>query len=250
MDLVGNLHGGGEHLAPAPKPAPDVHDGLPRRAIRFCDPPDAQEKNSERVQAAFIHQCAWHHLVVGEMAGQEPVVGLNVGFRHDTADSVPPSLGIELGHAVDQPHAISRDRQRAGHRQTRENLSERTDQITRTKCPQPFFVKSILPDGYQLTPIFGPDSRQLLFVDGTSDDSLTGIELCLSKKSSRTLAHGQEQPAVHGGVELEAEKPGVALAEEPEYVDVVSDDLPRTRQLGVEGDHGIEKPIDGEPLGL
>ena len=55
VDLVRNHLRGGEHLPPAPKPAFDVHDRLPGRALGLRDPTHAQEKDAERMQAAFVH---------------------------------------------------------------------------------------------------------------------------------------------------------------------------------------------------
>ena len=79
---------------PAPKPALDVYDRLPGGALGLRDPTHAQEEDAERMQAAFVHQGAWHHLIVGEMARQEPVIGADIRFRYDTADPIAPSYHI------------------------------------------------------------------------------------------------------------------------------------------------------------
>ena len=250
MDLVRHHLRGGEHLPSAPKPAFDVHDRLPGRALGVRDPTHAQEKDAERMQAALVHQGARHHLIVGEMARQEPVVRPDIRFRHDTADPVAPSLGIEFGDAVDQLHALSRDGERPFDLQTRKVLSERADQVSRTKRGQSFCTEGPLFHRHQLLPVGGARSSHFLVVEAATNDPFACVELTLSEEARRPLAHGQERSAVHRGVELEAEEPGIALPEEPENTNVVLDDLAGMWKLGVKRDHRVQKPIDGQALGL
>ena len=103
---------------------------------------------------------------------------------------------------------------------------------------------------YQVPPVGGATPSPFLLFDAAPDDPSAGVELRLSEEARGPLAHRQEQPAVHCGVELEAEEPGVALPEELENADVVLHDLSGRRELGVEGDHRVEQTIDGHALGL
>ena len=64
--------------------------------IVLAHPPHAQKKNTQGMQAAFIHQGAGHNLIVDEMAGKEPVIGMDVRFTGDLTDAVTAARRIQV----------------------------------------------------------------------------------------------------------------------------------------------------------
>ena len=140
---------------------------------------------------------------------------MDVGFRHDASDAVASALGVEPRDPVDQPHAVSGDRERAGHTEAGELLAERAGQVTTPERLDLSFVVGLLAHGDQLSPVVGPPAGHGPLLHATQDDALAGVELPLGEESRRALPHGHEQAPVDGSVELEAEQPGVALPEEP-----------------------------------
>ena len=55
--------------------------------------------------AAFVHEGAGHDHVVHEMADEKPVVGVDVRFGPDQAQTIAAALGVKFKDAVDQAHA-------------------------------------------------------------------------------------------------------------------------------------------------
>ena len=92
-------------MAATLQPAADFGDRLVDELTGLAHPAHAQQENTQRVQAALVHQSAGHHLIVTEVAGQEPVIGMNVEFPEDRSHTKLASDRIELQHAVNQPHA-------------------------------------------------------------------------------------------------------------------------------------------------
>ena len=83
--------------------------------IGFCrHPPHALNKNPERVGTALIHQRSGHNHVIHEMAGQKPVIRMDVRFSPDPAESISPTLGIEFQNPVDQLHPAAWQPERFG----------------------------------------------------------------------------------------------------------------------------------------
>ncbi|GAK52904.1 hypothetical protein U14_04161 [Candidatus Moduliflexus flocculans] len=81
------------------------------------------------MQAAFVHQRPRHDLIVGKVAGQEPVVGMNVRLAANLAETKPPARRIEAENAVNELHAPARQSARIFQRQAREFCAETTRQI-------------------------------------------------------------------------------------------------------------------------
>ena len=81
----------------------------------FCrHPSHALNKDPEGVGTALIHQCSWHDHVIHKMAGQKPVIGMDVRFSPNSAKPVSPAFGIELQNPVDQSHSAARQPERFG----------------------------------------------------------------------------------------------------------------------------------------
>ena len=80
-NFISDLFGRGNHLPPAFQLPRRFGHGLPGDLFLFADPAHAHQQHPQRMEGTFIHQRAWHHLIVHEMAGQEPVVGVNIGLR-------------------------------------------------------------------------------------------------------------------------------------------------------------------------
>ena len=81
------------------------------------------------MQAAFVHQRSRHDLIVGKMAGQKPVVGMNVRFAANLAETEPPARRIEAENAVNKLHASARQAARIVQIQSRKLRAETAHQI-------------------------------------------------------------------------------------------------------------------------
>ena len=103
--LVPDLLRGREDLPATLQPAADINDRLVGNLARLTDPAHPQQEDAERVHTAFVHQRTGHDLVVTEVAGQEPVLGMDVEFTQNRPHAELASDRIELQHTVDQPHA-------------------------------------------------------------------------------------------------------------------------------------------------
>ena len=62
-------------------------DGLVGDLARLADPAHAQQIDAEGVQAAFVHEGSGHDAVIHEVAGEEPVIGVDGGFAGDLAEA-------------------------------------------------------------------------------------------------------------------------------------------------------------------
>ena len=71
----------------------------------FCRyPSHSLDKYPERMGAAFIHKGPRHDHVIHEVAGQKPVVRMNIGFCTYQAESIATALRIECKNPVDKFH--------------------------------------------------------------------------------------------------------------------------------------------------
>ncbi len=72
-------------------------------------PADPLDKYPEGMGAAFIHKSAGHDHVILEMAGQKPVIRMNIRLGPDRTESVSTTKRIERKNTVDQFHASARE---------------------------------------------------------------------------------------------------------------------------------------------
>ncbi len=86
----------GCYLAAAFELAGDFGDRFVGDLAGFADPAHSQKVDAEGVQAALVHEGAGHDAVVDEVAGEEPIVGMDVGFAGDLAEGVAASGGVEF----------------------------------------------------------------------------------------------------------------------------------------------------------
>ena len=194
------------------------------------------QEDAQRVQAALVHERAGHHLVVDEVAGQEPVVGVDVGLGADEAEAEPPAGRVDERRRG-PPAAASR---RAAQRVASAAAPRRPGRTQPTRSPAAQGLDllarraSIAACGTRSRQSAGrlPGSR--LPVERRLHDALAGGQRLGGEEAGDAVAHGHQRLAVHRAVEPEAEQLGVALAEELVDVDVVEDRLADARQPAVE----------------
>jgi hypothetical protein len=104
-DFVLDFFGGSRDLATAFELAGDFGDGFVSNFSCLADPAHSQEINAESVKAALVHERAGHDAVVDEVAREEPIVGMDVGFAGDLANGKTAASRIEFENAMDEDHA-------------------------------------------------------------------------------------------------------------------------------------------------
>ena len=105
------------------------------------------------MEAAFIHEGAGHDHIVAEMAGEEPVVGVDVGFGADLAESVAAALGFDGEDAVDEFHAAAREGERVGDGEIRELVAEAAGEIAGAKGVEPGVGDGFVGEGDDVAPV-------------------------------------------------------------------------------------------------
>ena len=78
--FVGHHLGRIEHLATALQGAGHAWHWLQRHLPLLCHPALAQQQHAQRMQAALEHQGAGHHAVIDKVAGEKPVVRMNISL--------------------------------------------------------------------------------------------------------------------------------------------------------------------------
>ena len=187
--------------------------------------------------------------VVTEVAGQEPVVRVDIRFRADHAQSEAASLGIDMGDAVHQLHESTRQclgptRQHVG--EPGEGGPEARHEIA---LPQRRDLSVVVclarAHGHELFPVRGADARSRLVVDLRAHDALARVERLDGEETRTSFVHGEQRPSVHRRLEREVEEPRVSLTEETLDADVVTDDLARLWKAVVEGHYRVQQAIHG-----
>ena len=93
----------------------------------------AQQQHAQCVQAALEHQRAWHHAVIDKVAGEKPVVRMNVRLSTHQPQTKAPACRIKVRDAMHQLHAAIGQCDRMAQRQMRERVTKTRGQITRTQ---------------------------------------------------------------------------------------------------------------------
>ena len=119
-----------QHLPAALELAHDARDRLQRHArARLHHPAQPQQMHAQRVQTALIHERARHHAVVHEMAGDEPVVGMNVRLATNQPEAKAPAARLQSFNAMHQSHPPTRQRHVLRQLQPGELFPEARNQI-------------------------------------------------------------------------------------------------------------------------
>ena len=71
---------------------------------RIAHPAEPQQINTQRVQAALVHERSRHHAVIDEMTRQKPRLRINVRLGANQADAVLATARIEMQHTIDKLH--------------------------------------------------------------------------------------------------------------------------------------------------
>ena len=201
------------------------------------------------MHAALVHQGARHDPVIYEVAGDKPVIRVDVRFGPDNADAAASPGRIELNDAMDEAHPVARNRQRPGQRQPGEQRPETTGQIAIAQSVELCRIVPFTRQGHQILPVSRADAGRGAQIQRGTDNTLAGVQFLLTEEPGAAVAHGQKRPAIHSGLEVEAKQPGIPLTEEPLDVDVVMDCFARSGQAAVKGDHGVEQPVDRKSSG-
>ena len=85
MDLIADTAGFSSHLAPAAKSARHFRNRHCGNFIGFPDPTPTHQQYPQGMNATFIHQGTRHHIVVSEVTGQEPILGVDGQLSFDHA---------------------------------------------------------------------------------------------------------------------------------------------------------------------
>ena len=131
------------------------------------------------MHAALVHQGAGHDPVIDEMAGDEPVVRVDVCLGADESDPAAPALGVEFHDAVHELHPAAGYGQRAFQLYSLEKRPEAAGEIAVAQGVQ---LKGAV-GGFlhldQLFPVGGKNSGTGAQIESTAHDPLAGIEFCL-----------------------------------------------------------------------
>ncbi len=242
--LVNRLGRRRQHLAAAFEPAGDARHRLERGPRIRDDPAHPQKENAQRVQAALVHQRPRHHLIVDEMAGQEPVIRMNVGLRANEPQAETPAARIEMDDAIDELHLPARNRQRILHVKLGERGAEATGQIA---GPQGVNLRcAVRFDGHrhEVFPIVGTNAGPPPTVEFGLHDPLARVQLSSREETGAAIAHRQERFTVHGPLEAEAEQIRAPLAEKMIDGNFVTNHRAGSGQGAMERHHCIQQAID------
>ncbi len=149
LHLVDHAAGLRGDRASAFQNAVDAEDRLVSRPLPIHHPAHSLEEDPKRVGAAFVHQRARHDHVVHKMAGQKPVVRMDVGFGADDAHAETAARRVQLRHSVDQPHSAAGEAQAFGGTDAGERRSERRGQIAPAERVHGFIVVGFPDHGNQ-----------------------------------------------------------------------------------------------------
>ncbi len=133
-------------------------------------PAQPQQIDAQGVQAAFVHQGAGHDPVVDEMAGDEPVVRVDIRLGPDDAHAVAPAAGSSLQDPVHQAHPAARMvRGRDGQAGKRG-----PKQPARSPGAEPssWRVIAFQGHGHQFMPVRRTDAGRGAQIQGRADDPL------------------------------------------------------------------------------
>ncbi len=94
----------GRHLAAALQAAGHARHRLTNHLAPGRHPAHAEQEDPQCMQTALIHERAGHDLVIDEVTGEEPVVGMDIGVGADQADAEAAAARVEVADAMDQSH--------------------------------------------------------------------------------------------------------------------------------------------------
>ena len=191
------------------------------------------------MQAALVHQRAGHHLVVHEVAFDEPLLRLNIVLGADESDAEATAGRIEDGHAIHQPQHSRREFHRLLQRQIGEWGTEGGGQITAVECPDLVGVQGASFERDQRLPVGGTLPGHGESVEFRLDDALPGGESFRTEETGDAIRHAQQWDTVDTSFEPESEEPRIGLAEKLVDVNVVFDAFPDAWQLAVKGHPGV-----------
>ena len=128
------------------------------------------------MHAAFIHQGTGHDPVIHKVAGDEPVIRVNIRLSTDHSLAVASTMGDDLIDPVHQPHSTTRDGQRLFDGQTAEQRSKAACQITLTQFVQLLSREPFPLQGYQILPVSRSDPGCRARVNQRSDNPFTSLK--------------------------------------------------------------------------
>ena len=183
------------------------------------------------------------------MAGQEPIVRVNVRFAANHAETVASAARIEAENAVNQLHAPARQAARIVQWQSGECRAETARQIA---APQGVKLRVAIrfnaAHRRERLPIRRRFARHSAQVHLRKHQPLAFFKVARRKKSGAALRHGQNEFTVHAAFEAETEQVRRALPEKFVNVNVMPNRLARVRQIAVKRHRRIKQPIDRQPF--
>ena len=206
--------------------------------------------HAQSVQAAFEHQRARHDLIVNEVAGQKPVIGVDVGFTAHEAQTKAPACGVKMRDPVHQPHAVSGQGNRICDRQCSKSATKTRSQVTAAQRIELTFRITLDAHGNQLDPVGRTLAGHRLEIKRCAHHAFAGSKLLLREKPGAAFGHRQQRFAIDGGEETEIEQPGVTLPEEAVDSNVVMNHLAWPRQAAMKTDFRIQQAVRRAPAGL
>src|SRR5947209_1168029 len=174
------------------------------------------------MQTALVHERAGHDLIIDEMAGQKPVVRMNVLLAADHAEPVSAALRLQPGDSVDQPQPFAaRERERWREGKLGKRLAKAAAEVAVAQRVELALGVRFLPDRDQLFPRSKCRKVKARYM-GTPDDALTARQFLGGKEAGAAVGHGEQRLAIDCPLEVEAKQVCVALAEEAVDLDVVA----------------------------
>ena len=197
------------------------------------------------MQAALEHQRARHHAIVNEVAGEEPVVWMNVRLANHNAHAEAPATRIKIRDAMHQLHAAAGQCDRLRQRQSCKRVAKAARQVARAQGLELFARVTFDGAAGEVLPVRRALAGHRFAVERGTHDTLACSQRFIGKETGAAIGHREQRLPVERRFEAEAEQPGIALTEEPVNANVVADHLARSRQAAVEADLGVEQAIHG-----